>query len=202
MPNLHRGEIGAEIGGARRRLVLTLGALAELEAAFGAADLVALAERFGTGRLAARDLVAIIAAGLRGAGEPVTDDDRDQAPGAPPGDAVLPTWPAAIGSQAFPDGVVFSAWHVDPIQDDEELTAGENPTTGFVCDPAGESGDSNTASSSSTTDGDSASDTGDPEPPGCACSSGGGAAPWSMFALGVFALRRRRRMALLVRKAR
>ncbi len=34
MPNLHRGEIEAEIGGKRRRLVLTLGALAELEAAF------------------------------------------------------------------------------------------------------------------------------------------------------------------------
>jgi hypothetical protein len=75
MPNHHRGEIEAELGGARRRLVLTLGALAELEAAFGAADLVALAERFGTGRLAARDLVAIIAAGLRGAGEPVSDDE-------------------------------------------------------------------------------------------------------------------------------
>ncbi len=48
MPNQHRGEIEAEIGGARRCLVLTLGALAELEAAFGADDLVALAERFGT----------------------------------------------------------------------------------------------------------------------------------------------------------
>ncbi len=36
MPNHHRGEIEAEIGGARRTLVLTLGALAELEAAFGA----------------------------------------------------------------------------------------------------------------------------------------------------------------------
>jgi|SRR5947199_2998025 hypothetical protein len=45
MPNLHRGEIEAEIGGTRRRLVLTLGALAELEAAFGADDLTALAER-------------------------------------------------------------------------------------------------------------------------------------------------------------
>ena len=75
MPNLHRGEIEAEIGGARRRLVLTLGALAELEAAFGADDLVALAERFGTGRLKARDLVCIIAAGLRGAGEAVSDDE-------------------------------------------------------------------------------------------------------------------------------
>ena len=39
MANRHRGEIEAEIGGAKRRLVLTLGALAELEAAFGADDL-------------------------------------------------------------------------------------------------------------------------------------------------------------------
>jgi hypothetical protein len=75
MPNRHRGEIEAEIGGARRTLVLTLGALAELEAAFGAADLAALAERFAAGRLSAQDLVRIIAAGLRGAGESVTDDE-------------------------------------------------------------------------------------------------------------------------------
>jgi hypothetical protein len=75
MPNHHRGEIEAEIGGAARRLVLTLGALAELEAAFGADDMVALAERFGGGRLKARDLIRIIGAGLRGAGEPVSDDD-------------------------------------------------------------------------------------------------------------------------------
>ncbi len=75
MANKYRGEIDADIGGKQRRLVLTLGALAELEAAFGATDLSALAERFGTGRLSARDLTRIIAAGLRGAGEPVTDDD-------------------------------------------------------------------------------------------------------------------------------
>lgn len=75
MPNLHRGEISAELGGKRRNLVLTLGALAELEAAFGAGDLVALAERFSSGRLSARDLVRIIAAGLRGAGEAVDDDE-------------------------------------------------------------------------------------------------------------------------------
>jgi hypothetical protein len=75
MANHHRGEIDAEIGGARRRLVLTLGALAELEAAFGADDLVALAERFAGGRLKAHDLVCIIAAGLRGAGEAVSDDE-------------------------------------------------------------------------------------------------------------------------------
>ena len=75
MANKYRGEIDADIGGKQRRLVLTLGALAELEAAFGATDLSALAERFGTGRLSARDLTRIIAAGLRGAGEPVTADD-------------------------------------------------------------------------------------------------------------------------------
>ena len=75
MANTYRGEIDAEIGGARRRLVLTLGALAELEDAFGAEDLVALTERFAIGRLKARDLVRIIAAGLRGAGQAVSDDE-------------------------------------------------------------------------------------------------------------------------------
>jgi hypothetical protein len=75
MPNRHRGEIAAEIGGRRRILVLTLGALAELEAAFGEGDLVALAGRFAQGRMSARDLIRIIGAGLRGAGESVTDDE-------------------------------------------------------------------------------------------------------------------------------
>lgn len=75
MANRHRGEIDAEIGGATRRLVLTLGALAELEDAFGADDLVALTERFGSGRMKANDLTRIIGAGLRGAGETVSDED-------------------------------------------------------------------------------------------------------------------------------
>jgi hypothetical protein len=75
MANRHRGEIDAEIGGRRRTLVLTLGALAELEQAFAADDLAALAARFGSGRLSARDLVRIIGAGLRGAGEPIGDDE-------------------------------------------------------------------------------------------------------------------------------
>jgi hypothetical protein len=75
MANKHRGEIAAELGGRQRTLVLTLGALAELESALGADDLVALAERFGSGRLSARDLTRIIGAGLRGAGEAITDDE-------------------------------------------------------------------------------------------------------------------------------
>lgn len=75
MANKYRGEIEAELGGVKRTLVLTLGALAELEDAFGADDLVALTERFGSGRLTARDLTRIIGAGLRGAGEAVSDDE-------------------------------------------------------------------------------------------------------------------------------
>ena len=75
MANRYRGEIEAEIGGTKRRLVLTLGALAELEDAFGADDLVALTERLGSGRLSARDLTRIIRAGLSGAGEIVSDED-------------------------------------------------------------------------------------------------------------------------------
>jgi hypothetical protein len=75
MANRHRGEIEAEIGGIKRKLVLTLGALAELEDAFGVDDLVALTERFATGRMKARDLTRIIGAGLRGAGEAVSDDE-------------------------------------------------------------------------------------------------------------------------------
>jgi hypothetical protein len=80
MPNRHRGEIEAEIGGGRRTLVLTLGALAELEDAFGAADLIALAERFGSGRLSAQDLTRVIGAGLRGAGATVSDEEVARMP--------------------------------------------------------------------------------------------------------------------------
>ncbi len=75
MPNPRRGEISAVLDGPPRTLVLTLGALAELEAAFGAADLMALAERFSRGRLSARDAMRIIAAGLGGAGEAVSLDE-------------------------------------------------------------------------------------------------------------------------------
>ena len=36
---------------------------------------MALAQRFGSGRLTARDLTMIIGAGLRGAGEAISDDE-------------------------------------------------------------------------------------------------------------------------------
>lgn len=75
MANPQRGEIDAEIGGETMTLCLTLGALAELEARLQVGDLNALVERFAEGRISARDLTAILGAGLRGAEHPVTDDD-------------------------------------------------------------------------------------------------------------------------------
>lgn len=72
--NRKRGEVEAIIDGTPRKLCLTLGALAELEDAFAADDLGALVERFATGRLSARDMIRIIGAGLRGAGEPIDDE--------------------------------------------------------------------------------------------------------------------------------
>ncbi|MFA5951338.1 MAG: gene transfer agent family protein [Hyphomicrobium sp.] len=73
MANHHRGEIDAELDGKTQRLCLTLGALAELEAAFGDEDMVALATRFEKGRISARDCQRIIGAGLRGAGGDISD---------------------------------------------------------------------------------------------------------------------------------
>ncbi len=75
MANPQRGEVAAIIDGEEKTLCLTLGALAELEARLHAGDLVGLSERFAGGRVSARDLTAILGAGLRGGGHPVTDDD-------------------------------------------------------------------------------------------------------------------------------
>lgn len=75
MVNRHRGEIEAELGGRRFTLCLTLGALAELESAFGETDLVSLVGRFESGRLCARDLIRIIGCGLRGGGNAISDTE-------------------------------------------------------------------------------------------------------------------------------
>ncbi|AKI01214.1 Protein of unknown function (DUF3356) [Hoeflea sp. IMCC20628] len=74
-PNRHRGEIAAEFDGETRLLCLTLGALAELESAFGVANLMELAGRFEAGRLSASDIIRIVGAGLRGAGNRLSDED-------------------------------------------------------------------------------------------------------------------------------
>src|SRR5690606_39648222 len=73
--NRKRGEVAAKLDGRDYRLCLTLGALAELEAAFAAENLNQLVERFGTGKLSARDVIAIITAGLRGGGHEVSEDE-------------------------------------------------------------------------------------------------------------------------------
>ncbi|MBV1705855.1 MAG: gene transfer agent family protein [Hyphomicrobiales bacterium] len=87
MPNLQRGEIVAELGDQTWHLCLTLGALAELEGAFGADGLAGLARRFEDGAVSARDLLIIIGCGLRGAGHKISDAEVAQirAPGVAAG---------------------------------------------------------------------------------------------------------------------
>lgn len=73
--NRRRGEVEAIVGGERRILCLTLGALAELETSFAADNLAELAERFSGGRLKTQDLIRILGAGLRGGGNIISDED-------------------------------------------------------------------------------------------------------------------------------
>lgn len=66
-----RGEVVATLAGRERRLCLTLGALAELETAFGTEGWEALAARLRA--VSARDLAVVLAALLRGGGEEAGD---------------------------------------------------------------------------------------------------------------------------------
>lgn len=68
MVNPYRGEVALVVDGQRHVMRLTLGALAELEGALKAGSLLALVERFEAGTFSTRDLLALIAAGLRGGG--------------------------------------------------------------------------------------------------------------------------------------
>jgi hypothetical protein len=62
-----RGEAAVQLGGLRRRVCLTLGALAEIETGLGVDGLAGVAERMK--QLSARDLTVVLAAVLRGSGE-------------------------------------------------------------------------------------------------------------------------------------
>lgn len=73
--NRQRGEIEAMIDGERRILCMTLGALAELETAFGVDNIADLAGRFAGAKVGTRDVMAIIAAGLRGGGNVIDDGE-------------------------------------------------------------------------------------------------------------------------------
>lgn len=68
MANPWAGEVAVVIDGERRALKLTLGALAELEAALEVGSLVDLVERFEASAFSTRDVLALIVAGLRGGG--------------------------------------------------------------------------------------------------------------------------------------
>ena len=74
MANHHRGEIEAVLDGQTYVLCLTLGALAELESAFKANSLMALADRFEKGELTSRDIAILISCGLKGGGTDISAD--------------------------------------------------------------------------------------------------------------------------------
>ncbi|MBK5928520.1 gene transfer agent family protein [Rhodobaculum claviforme] len=79
MANPHAGEVALWVNGRREVLKLTLGALAELEAGMRTDSLVALVERFESGRFTTRDVLCVLVAGLRGGGWPGDADDIAQA---------------------------------------------------------------------------------------------------------------------------
>lgn len=68
MANTYRGEIEVELDNQTYTLCLTLGALAELETAFGTEDLLSVIERFQTGKIKTHDIIVILTAGLNGGG--------------------------------------------------------------------------------------------------------------------------------------
>lgn len=87
-----RGEVASMLAGSERRLCLTLGALAEIETALGCDGLGGLAGRMRA--LSAGDLMAVLAALLRGGGETVLAETLPQA-------AVDPREAATAVAKAF-----------------------------------------------------------------------------------------------------
>jgi hypothetical protein len=70
LPNAARGEVMLAIDGAPRRLCVTLGALAELEAAFDVAAFADLGDRLQ--HMTASDLLIVVSALCAGGGDPVS----------------------------------------------------------------------------------------------------------------------------------
>jgi hypothetical protein len=73
MVNRIRGEAALEAGGKSYRLLLTLGALAEIEHGLGLANLMEVSKRLAQTRAA--DLAVVAAALLRGGGHEITADE-------------------------------------------------------------------------------------------------------------------------------
>ena len=79
MANPWTGEVALVIDGQRRVLKLTLGALAELEQVLETPSLVALVERFESSSFSMRDVMALLAAGLRGGDVALSESELGQA---------------------------------------------------------------------------------------------------------------------------
>ena len=77
--NAYAGEAELVINGCPCRLKLTLGALVALESHLAEDSLMALVQRFETARFSASDVLALLAAGLAGAGHDMTRQDLARA---------------------------------------------------------------------------------------------------------------------------
>lgn len=75
MVNQSRGEISVELDGRQWTLCLTLGSLSELEAHFRVNDISGLASILSSGNISSKDIMAIIAAGLKGGGYTLSIED-------------------------------------------------------------------------------------------------------------------------------
>lgn len=75
MGNPYRGDVDLVVNGEALPMRLTLGALAELESGLQSGSLMALIERFESGDFSTLDIVALLVAGLRGAGWQGTEKD-------------------------------------------------------------------------------------------------------------------------------
>ncbi|MGB3245790.1 MAG: gene transfer agent family protein [Sulfitobacter sp.] len=79
MANRWRGDVALVIDGQPCIARLTLGALAELEDTLAQGSLLGVVERFETSRFSSRDVLALLGAGLRGAGSDITAEQLARA---------------------------------------------------------------------------------------------------------------------------
>lgn len=79
LENPWRGEVTLVINQRPHVLRLTLGALARLEHQLATGSLVELVQRFETGRFSARDILALLTAGLEGGGYDFAAEDLARA---------------------------------------------------------------------------------------------------------------------------
>jgi len=91
MGNPFAGEVSVSLDGVPHLAKLTLGALAELEAALESGSLVDLISRFEAQQVSTRDVLALVVAGLRGGGWQGTAGDllRVEIGGGPMGAAQI-----------------------------------------------------------------------------------------------------------------